>query len=75
MIMIMNHDFATTSSRSRSRIHDNDKKTIGRPIEWLLNEVFQHSPKQLNHDYRIDVLSKNLIKIKQLGVQSNGMKE
>ena len=69
------HDYATTSSRSRSRIHDHDKKTIGCPIEWLLNEEFQHSPKQLDHDYRIDVLSKNLIKIKQLGDQSNGMNE
>jgi len=33
------------------------KETIGCPIEWLLNEVFQHSPKQLDHDYRIDVLT------------------
>ena len=36
-----------------------------------MNEVFQHSPKQLDRD-RVDVLSNHRIKIKQLGVQSNG---
>ncbi len=39
-----------------------------------MNEVFQHSPKQLDHG-RIDVLSNHQIQIKQLDLQSNGMNE